>query len=311
MSSGRRRAAPGFLWTLLWATAVLGGAGNAQHPNTVVLVGAGDIADCKTLAGAKATARLLDSIPGTVFTVGDHAYPDGTARQFADCYEPTWGRHKARTRPAVGNHDYHTPGAAPYFAYFGAAAGEPGRGYYSYDVGAWHVVVLNSNCEEVGCGAGSDQERWLRADLSAHRTQCSLAYWHHPHFSSGKHGGAAEMAALWQALHEAGVELAISGHDHDYERFAPQDATGNLDVERGVRQLVAGTGGKNTRPLAEAEPNSEVRASGAFGVLKLMLSPGRYAWEFVPAAGESFRDSGTGNCHASSEARALSREGEG
>lgn len=309
MSKGRRSTARGFLWTLLWASPALADERIAPQPDTVVLVGAGDIADCKTITGAEATARLLDSIPGTVFTLGDHAYPDGTARQFADCYDPTWGRHRARTRPAAGNHDYHTPGAASYFAYFGAVAGEPGKGYYSYDLGAWHVVVLNSNCDEVGCEAGSVQERWLRADLSAHRTACSVAYWHRPRFSSGRHGGGLEMAALWQALYEAGVELAISGHDHDYERFAPQDAAGNLDREHGMRQLVAGTGGKKTRRPSETEPNSEVRATGVFGVLKLTLSPGRYAWEFVPIPGETFKDSGTGTCH-SGRTRVTSREGE-
>jgi predicted phosphohydrolase len=266
------------------------------EPEAAVLVGAGDIAYCKQIEGARATARLLDAIPGTVFTLGDHAYEDGTAREFAECYDPTWGRHRARTRPAAGNHDYHTPRAAPYFAYFGSAAGEPGKGYYSYDVGAWHVVVLNSNCEEVGCEAGSSQERWLRADLAAHPTECALAYWHHPRFSSGKHGGAPEMAPLWRALHEAGVELAISGHDHDYERFAPQDADGRLDAARGIRQLVVGTGGKKTRKFKETEPNSEVRETGAFGVLKLTLSPGRYEWTFIPVAGETFTDSGAGVC---------------
>lgn len=266
-------------------------------PEVAVLAGAGDIADCRRITGAQATARLLDAIPGTVFTLGDHAYPDGTARQFAECYGPTWGRHRARTRPTLGNHDYHSPEAAPYFAYFGALAGEPGKGYYSYDVGGWHAVVLNSNCDRVDCGAGSPQERWLRADLAAHQTACSLAYWHIPRFSSGRHGGLSKMAPLWQALYEAGVELAISGHDHDYERFAPQDAAGKLDRTRGVRQFVVGTGGKSAYRFPGVEPNSEVRATDVFGVLKLTLSPGRYGWEFVPVAGQTFMDSGTEACH--------------
>jgi hypothetical protein len=283
------------LAALPWAA----GSGFAEEPTSpvAVLVGAGDIAGCETLAGALATARLLDAIPGTVFTVGDHAYPDGTAPEFAECYTPTWGRHRARTRPAVGNHDYETRSAAPYFAYFGAAAGEPGKGYYSYDLGAWHVVVLNSNCREVGCEAGSPQERWLRADLAAHPSACSLAYWHHPRYSSGPHGPEARMAPLWQALHEAGVELAISGHDHLYERFAPQDAAGRLDRARGVRQFVVGTGGRSGYRFHGAQDHSEMRATGVFGVLKLTLAPGRYAWEFVPVAGHSFTDAGGEDCH--------------
>lgn len=288
-------AAPVLALTL--GVAPIAGARSTARERPAVLVGAGDIANCKKIEAAEATARLLDAIPGTVFTLGDHAYEDGTAQEFAQCYDATWGRHRARTRPAVGNHDYHSPEAAPYFAYFGALAGEPGKGYYSYELGAWHVVVLNSKCDVVGCGAGSPQERWLRADLAAHETECSLAYWHRPRFSSGEHGGAPELAPLWQALYEAGVELAISGHDHDYERFAPQDAAGGLDVARGVRQFVVGTGGKKTRRFKEAEPNSEVRETGTFGVLKLTLSPGRYEWQFIPVAGQSFTDSGTGACH--------------
>ena len=305
LPQARRSKAHGVLWILLSASPVLADEGAAARPAPAVLVGAGDIADCKAIEGAQATARLLDSIPGTVFTLGDHAYPRGTDRQFANCYDKTWGRHRSRTRPAPGNHDYKTPGAAPYFAYFGAAAGEPGKGYYSYDVGGWQVIVLNSNCNEVGCEAGSEQERWLRATLSAHKTGCTLAYWHDPRFSSGDHGGDPEMTALWQALYEGGAELAVSGHDHDYERFAPQDAAGNLDPEHGIRQFVAGTGGKEMRAFSRPEPNSEVRTTGVFGVLKLTLSPGRYAWEFVPIAGQSFSDSGQGTCHAApDEARA-------
>jgi hypothetical protein len=281
-------------WVLL---ATAHAAPEGKGPEVAVLVGAGDIAGCRSIAGAQATAKLLDAIAGTVFTVGDHAYPDGTAGQFAECYGPTWGRHRARTRPAVGNHDYHSSDAAPYFDYFGAAAGEPGKGYYSYDLGGWHVIVLNSNCAKVGCEAGSPQERWLRADLAAHRTACSLAYWHHPRFSSARHGPALRMTALWQALYEAGVELAVSGHDHDYERFAPQDALGVLDRARGVRQFVAGTGGRSSYEFAEVQPNSEVRATGVFGVLKLTLAPSRYEWEFVPVAGQSFTDAGSEACH--------------
>jgi hypothetical protein len=262
-----------------------------------VLVGAGDIAGCSSLEGAEATAKLLDAIAGTVFTAGDNAYPSGTATQFSECYGPTWGRHKGRTRPALGNHDYGTGDATAYFAYFGAAAGTPGTGYYSYDLGAWHVVVLDSNCARVGCEAGSPQERWLRADLSAHGNRCSLAIWHHPRFSSGGHGDSVATQPLWQALYDAGAEIVISGHDHDYERFAPQDAEGSLDAARGIREFVVGTGGRSTRPFTTPKANSEVRDTGTFGVLKLTLRPGAYEWRFVPVEGRTFTDSGAGSCH--------------
>jgi calcineurin-like phosphoesterase family protein len=264
-----------------------------------VLVGAGDVASCADLSGAIATARLLDTIPGTVFVVGDAGYPDGTDEQLADCYGPTWGRHKARTRPALGNHDYHTGHGAPFFRYFGAAAGDPDKGYYSYDLGAWHVVVLNSNCSEVGgCQTGSRQEQWLRQDLATHRTACTAAYWHHPLFSSGReHGNDFEMKPIWQALYDSGAELVVSGHDHDYERFAPQDANGVVDPARGIREFVAGTGGKSTRAFDEPRPNSEVRNTGTFGVLKLTLNATSYDWRFIPIAGKEFTDSGSGICH--------------
>ena len=281
--------------------AVVAGCGPSQRTaaetDVAVLVGAGDIAGCSDLSGAEATAKLLDATPGTVFTAGDNALPSGTAAQFSDCYAPTWGRHKGRTRPALGNHDYGTGNASAYFAHFGAAAGAAGTGYYSYDLGAWHVVVLDSNCQKVGCEAGSPQERWLRADLAAHKTACSLAIWHHPRFSSGLHGDALATRPLWQALYDAGGEIVISGHDHDYERFAPQDADGRLDAERGIRQFVAGTGGRSTRAFGTVKANSEARATGTFGVLKLTLRPGAYEWRFLPVEGKTFQDSGVGSCH--------------
>jgi hypothetical protein len=267
----------------------------AQDP---VLVGAGDIADCKELSGAAKTAVLLDHIEGTVFTLGDNAYDSGTPSQFADCYAPTWGRFKARTKPALGNHDYKTAGAAGYFGYFGAAAGDPKAGYYSYDLGTWHVVVLNSNCGEIGgCQAGSPQEKWLREDLGAHPALCTAAMWHHPRFSSAEHGDDKSMRDLWQALYDAGAEVVLSGHDHDYERFAPQDAGGRRDMERGVRQFVAGTGGRYEYKWGNIQANSEVRNNETFGVLKLTLHPDRYDWEFVPVEGGSFKDSGSAKCH--------------
>ena len=266
-----------------------------------VLVGAGDIALCQDLSGAEATAKLLDQVPGIVFTLGDHAYPDGRPTDFANCYDPTWGRHKARTRPTPGNHDYHTPHAAGYFAYWGDRAGEPDKGYYSYEAGAWHVVVINSNCGEIGgCQAGSPQERWLRADLKAHPASCTLAYWHHPLFSSGavpSHALHPEMRPIWQALYEAGAELIVNGHEHNYERFAPQRPDGGPDPDHGIREIVAGVGGRGFSALSSPRPNSEIQTDKAFGVLKLTLHPTSYAWEFLPVPGQTFTDSGSGLCH--------------
>jgi calcineurin-like phosphoesterase family protein len=259
-----------------------------------VLVGAGDIATCGS-SDDDATAALLDGIAGTVFTAGDNAYGDGTPTEFARCYDPTWGRHKARTRPSPGNHDYESGRADGYYGYFGARAGPAGRGYYSYDLGAWHVVSLNSN---IDMSAGSPQEQWLRADLAATKKRCVVAYWHHPRFSSSDdHGSEPETQPLWQALYDHGAEVVISGHDHTYERFAPQTPEGAADSQRGIRQFVVGTGGKSHYGFGAPLPNSEVRDNTSYGVLKLTLDPGSYAWTFVPAAGGSFTDSGRGTCH--------------
>ncbi|HRV90966.1 MAG TPA: metallophosphoesterase, partial [Anaerolineae bacterium] len=266
-------------------------------PAPSVLVGAGDIADCD-IPGANLTAALLDTIPGTVATFGDNAYESGSLKEFMDCYEPTWGRHKARTRPAVGNHEYLTADAAGYFAYFGAAAGDPDKGYYSYNRGAWHIVVINSNCSQVGgCQPGSPQEEWLRADLAADSRTCTLAYWHHPRFSSGEHGNFESVEPIWDALYENGAELVLVGHDHIYERFAPQDPTGVADPVNGIRQFVVGSGGKNHRSAGPPIANSEALNDDTFGVLKLTLRPTSYDWEFVPEEGGTFTDSGSGLCH--------------
>ncbi|HTC48296.1 MAG TPA: metallophosphoesterase [Candidatus Aquilonibacter sp.] len=265
-----------------------------------VFVGAGDISSCDDLAGAEATAKLIDKIPGTVFAAGDLAYPDGSDEQFAKCYNPTWGRFKDRTRPVPGNHEYHSDGASGYARYFGAAAGDPKKGYYSYDLGAWHIVALNSECRQVGgCGTGSPQGEWLRQDLAQHSTTCTLAYFHKPLFSSGaSHGNDSEMKPLWQTLYAANADVVINGHDHDYERFAQQDPEGNADPKRGIREFVVGTGGKNShRTFATAKPNSEIHQADTFGVLKLTLHASGYDWEFVPEAGKSFHDSGSGSCH--------------
>jgi hypothetical protein len=265
---------------------------------SAILVGAGDIADCKDLSGAEATAKLIDQLPGTVMAVGDLAYPDGSKENFV-CYDRTWGRAKSRTRPAPGNHEFRTSLAAPYFDYFGAAAGDPKTGYYSYELGTWHIIVLNSECQDIGgCQAGSPQEKWLRYDLASHPSSCTLAYWHKPLFSSGSaHGNDLTVKPLFQALYEANADVVIGGHDHDYERFAPQTPDSAPDAARGIREFVVGTGGKNHRPFGEAKPNSELRDATAFGVLKLTLKPNGYDWQFIPEAGKSFTDSGSGVCH--------------
>jgi hypothetical protein len=263
-----------------------------------VLVGAGDIASCDRRE-SEATAKLLDGIAGTVFTAGDHAYPNGTAREFIQCYGLSWGRHRSRILPAPGNHDYDSSQAGPYFNYFGSNAGPTGRGYYSYDLGAWHLVSLNSNV--IADSWGAAQEEWLRADLKANPANCLLAYWHHPRFSSGKnHGNHPHVNALYKILYQHGVSVLISGHDQIYERFAPQDPDGKAD-SKGVRQFLAGTGGASLYKIGTVKPNSEVRNTIAHGVLKLTLNPTSYDWEFVPVAGQTFRDRGSAACVGSNK----------
>jgi len=259
-----------------------------------VLVGAGDIAACP--GKSEATAALLDTIPGAVLTLGDNAYPDGTPAEYLTCYDPSWGRHKARTHPVPGNHDYVTAGAAGYYGYFGLLAGDPTKGYYSYDLGAWHIIALNG---EISAGAGSAQEVWLKADLAASTQTCTLAYIHRPRFSAGFHGSNAFMQPLWQDLYDAGAELYVAGHNHAYERFAPQDANGVADPVRGIRELVVGTGGAGSEAWSTTPPiaNEEVWANPTWGVLKLTLYPTSYTWQYIPVAGDSFTDSGSGSCH--------------
>jgi hypothetical protein len=291
-----------FLFLVLLGGLRRGGAKSplpsAQNDQSAILVGAGDIADCTNLAGAEATARLLETIPGTVMAIGDLAYPDGTKENF-ECYDRTWGRFKSRTRPSVGNHEFHSQGATYYFSYFGEAAGDPKTGYYSYELGSWHIIVLNSECLQVGgCNVNSAEEKWLRADLAAHPVACTLAYFHKPLFSSGgAHGDDLEIVPLWQALYDANADVVVGGHDHDYERFAPQTPLAKPDPARGIREFVVGTGGKSHRPFAPPHANSEVRNTDTFGVLKLTLRSGAYDWQFIPEAGKTFTDSGTGSCH--------------
>jgi len=275
----------------------------AVAANDPVVVAAGDIATCNS-GNDSATADLVESIPGTVLTLGDNAYPDGSAGDFSHCYGPTWGRPdiKSRTRPDPGNHEYVTRGAAAYYNYFGAAAGDTRKGWYSFDLGAWHLVALNSNCIS-GCGPGSPMEQWLKADLAASPHRCILAYWHHPRFFSPAIAPGAShlekvdtrMSAIWSDLLAAGADLVLSGHRHVYERFPRQDAHGHL-TPSGLREFIVGTGGAIHEAFkGPTAPNSEVRKAQTFGVMKLTLHPGSYDWRFVPTAG-GFTDSGSDSC---------------
>jgi len=248
-----------------------------------------------------ATAKLLDGADA-VLALGDLQYNDAAPEKFLLSYGPSWGQAKDRTRPAVGNHEYVTLGAGGYFDYFNGVgvqsgpAGDRAKGYYSYNLGAWHLVVLNSNCSKAGgCGGGSPQERWLRADLAANADRCTLAYWHHPRFSGGEYGNNAAMRAFWQALYEARAELVLSGHDHNYQRFAPQNADGVADPA-GPREFVVGTGGKSAYPLTTPTANREAGQSGTAGVLELRLRADGYDWDFAPEAGRVYTDSGSAPC---------------
>jgi acid phosphatase type 7 len=273
-------------------------AAKAAGQRSTTLLAAGDIASCAS-DGDEQTAALLDTLPGTVLTLGDTAYDHGSADEFRRCYSPSWGRFRDRTYPAPGNHDYRTADASGYYEFFGPRAGQPGKGWYSFDRGRWHLIALNSNCDAVGgCQPGSEQERWLRADLAAHPARCTLAFWHHPRFSSGTtHGSDPAVGGLWTALYQAGADVVLVGHEHNYERFAPLDPLGGVDPARGVREFVVGTGGKSHYPFGPPLPGSEVRNSDSFGLLEFQLRPTGYSWRFLPAQGGSFQDSGSGRCH--------------
>jgi acid phosphatase type 7 len=245
------------------------------------LVAAGDIASCRS-SGDERTAAIVARTPGTVAVLGDIVYERGTAAEFRDCY--SWRRFRGRTRAALGNHEYGSPGALPAKAYFRL----PDRGYYSYELGDWHVVVLNSNCGPAGgCADGSPQQRWLAADLERHPTLCTLAYWHHPRYSSGLHGSDATVAGLWRTLARAGADVVLAGHDHHYERFAPLD---------GIRSFVVGTGGRSTYPVLRRLPRSQVVNFTTYGVLRLALRPDGYDWRFLAVPGSSFTDGGSAGC---------------
>jgi 3',5'-cyclic AMP phosphodiesterase CpdA len=296
----RRAALPALPLLLCLAAASL--PARAAAP-AVTVYAAGDIARCAdrdpAWSGAADTAALvaagLAADPGAaVLALGDITYPRGAPAEFTDCYGPTWGKFKHRTWPAPGNHEYATPGAAGYFGYFGAVAGP---GYYSFQLGQWRLFSLDSN---LAPAAHAAQLAWLKAELARHPARCTLAYWHHPLYSSGMHGNIARMQDAWQALYDAGAELVLSGHDHVYERFAPQDADGRRDDARGIRQFVAGTGGAFPTPFLLARPNSEARDSNHMGVLKLVLKDGGYDWEFLAASNGDpgwLPDRGSARCH--------------
>ena len=290
------------------ALLLLAPAARAADP---VIAAAGDIAcdpadpaynggnGTATACRQRATSDLLVGAGyDAVLLLGDNQYWDGHLARYQKSFDPTWGRLGSLLRPAPGNHEYLTPGAQGYFDYFGPAAGDRSRGYYSYDLGTWHVVALNSNCGSIGgCGPGSPQLQWLAADLAAHPRACTLAYWHHPRFSSGVHGDDAAYEAFWQTLYQAGADLVLVGHDHDYERFAPQDPSGRAAPRYGIRQIVVGTGGHSLRPFPTIRPNSQARNAQDFGILELRLRSDGYDWRFLPAAGGVFTDSGSATCH--------------
>jgi hypothetical protein len=285
MPSCRRAAAA--LLLLSFLAFVFAPAVSAADP---VVLAAGDIATCGE-DGDERTAALLDSQPGLVLALGDNAYEYGTLTEFRECFAPSWGRHKQRLRPAPGNHEYISGGSG-YFRYFGRAAGPPGRGYYSFNLGAWHIVSLNS---ERGSRSDGPQVRWLRADLARSKARCVLAFWHRPRWSRGQYGDHRSTAPLWDALYDAGADVVLAGHDHNYQRYPPMNKRGRLDQRRGIRSFVVGTGGRRLYALRRdgrrRAGNDQTR-----GVLKLILRPRGYSWRFIPVAGSRYRDSGSGDC---------------
>jgi 3',5'-cyclic AMP phosphodiesterase CpdA len=296
-------ALPGLVASALAACAAPKSVGPASDrepwPDAVTIVAAGDIADCRLVtpgsSGAAQTAALVAATDTAVLTVGDNTYPVGAPAEFTDCFDPTWGRFGARLRPSPGNHDYQTPGAAGYYAYFGDRAGPVRRGYYSFDLAGWHIISLNS---AVDAKAGSPQYRWLVDDLAASSAAlCSMVVWHHPVYSSGPHGNDPRMRDALAALHAAGSDIVLAGHDHVYERLEPHDAAGESDPRRGIRSFTVGTGGARLYQFKTLHPRSEVRDATTHGVLRLTLGSGKYRWEFMPVGGGPARDRGEGKCH--------------
>lgn len=293
-----RRARYCTLWLLLVLTSLSCAGGGEQWvsgptpaPIATVLLAAGDVAVCGAVAAVE-TGQMLDGMEGTILALGDLAYRHGTAQEFQACYDPVWGRHKPRTRPSPGNHEYETAGALPYFDYFGTQAGPSGLGYYSFRAGEWLVLSLNSN---LPIGGATAQTQWIRNELTTSTARCTLAYFHHPLYSSGPNGDNARLAGLWQILYEQNVDVVLSAHEHLYERFAPMSPDGQRDDARGIRQFIVGTGGAGLYTVMRAHPQSEVRVV-LHGLLKLTLAQASYSWEFVQPNGTR-SDVGSGVCH--------------
>jgi hypothetical protein len=310
----------GLIWSLSGLGSLKGNTEVALAASDPVIAAAGDIAcdpansnfnggnGTSTNCRQKYTSDLLvDANLAGVLMLGDSQYECGSLEAFTQSYDLSWGRVKSITYPVVGNHEYGTSGgtgctianagAAGHFDYFGAAAGTRGEGYYSFEIGEWHIIALNSNCSEVGgCDASSPQGQWLQTDLATHTNMCTLAFFHHPLFSSGTHA-SSNPYPFWQLLYQYNAELILVGHDHLYERFAPQSPTGAIDPVNGIRQFIIGTGGETLHSISQIALNSESRNDNTYGVLTLTLHPTSYDWEFVPEAGGTFTDSGTAPCH--------------
>ncbi|MFE0137990.1 metallophosphoesterase family protein [Streptomyces sp. NPDC059037] len=294
--------AAGLLAAVAAVTVPESASGNSEHDKgatvaaeTVTVVAAGDLCG----SACNQTAKLVSKInPTAVITLGDNAYKKGTASEFREKYAPNWGKFRDKTYPTPGNHDYDTNDAEGYFDYFGSRAGTKGKGYYSYDLGDWHFVALNS---EISAGSGSTQEKWLRADLKTNKKPCTAAYLHRPQFSTGDHGDDSKVKPLFTALYENKADLFLSGHDHHYERFAPSKPSGAKDTANGLRQLVVGTGGTTLRDdRNDSKATTEKVNMKTFGVAKLTLSSTGYEHEFVPVEGRTFTDKVSGKCHKAS-----------
>ena len=270
-------------------------AGQEAVAEESVILAAGDIARCNSLGqaeGAEATAQLLKKEEGTILALGDLAYRDGSLERFQNCYAPVWGQFKDRTKPVPGNHDYRTKNAKGYFAYWDDDLVVPGRGYYSFELGSWHLIALDSNLKGE---AFSRQMAWLKTDLAETQAVCILAYWHHPLTSSLKRGAKRRMKPIFDELFTGGVSVVLAGHDHVYERFLPHDPAGMIDEERGIRSFTVGTGGAPLYEFADPHPLSAFRQDEHWGVLRMLLKDGRYDWEFLTVDGDSI-DRGSANC---------------
>jgi hypothetical protein len=279
-----------------------GSAAPDASPSAVVganvFVGAGDVGVCDSDWDSK-TGALIEPIPGTVFMLGDGAYDNGTVQEFADCYGRAWGSFRDRTYPVAGNHEWYTEKAGGYFGYFGERAGSPTRDWYSMDLAGWHIIFLDSECGHVdGCGQESAQGKWLAADLAkTDPAACVMALWHHPRWSSGHHGNDPRTEYFWRLLYANGADVVLNGHEHLYERYVPIDPNGAPDRKAGLTEFIVGTGGAPLRRIVKLNPTSAVHDSKTHGVLRLTLHADSYDWAFVPVAGSSFTDSGTGQCH--------------